>query len=181
MREKMSVVNYISQIILPLLFVIIIACGFCAKTDIYSAFTEGAKDGLKTVAGILPSLIGLIMAVGIFRASGAMDILISLFNPLTEAVGFPNELVSLGIMKMFSSSAATGILLDIFKNLGPDSLCGIAASIMMSCTETVFYTLSIYSSAGGLKNTKYTAVCALIANLSGIAVSFMLASALFFK
>ncbi len=84
----MSVVNYISQIILPLLFVIIIVCGFCAKTDIYSAFTEGAKDGLKTVAGILPSLIGLIMAVGIFRASGAMDILISLFNPLNRISRF---------------------------------------------------------------------------------------------
>ena len=141
----MNIINYISQIILPTLFIIIILCGLSSKIDIFSSFAEGAMEGLKTVIEILPSLIGLIMAVTIFRSSGAMDILISVFDPINKLTGFPKELASLGIVKMFSSSAATGILLDIFKNFGPDSLCAIAASIMMSCTETVFYTLSIYT------------------------------------
>ena len=176
----MNIINYISQIILPLMFVIIISCGICSKVDIFSTFIEGSEDGLKTVIGILPSLIGLIMAVTVFRSSGAMDILISLFNPITEMTGFPKELISLGIMKMFSSSAATGMLLDIFKNLGPDSLCAIAASIMMSCTETVFYTLSVYSGAAGVKNTRYTVFCAVLANLAGIIVSYILTLVIFF-
>ncbi len=171
----MNLINYISQLILPLLFLIIVACGFCSKTDIFSAFVEGAAEGLKTVIGILPSLIALLMAVGIFRASGAMDILVSVFSSISKITGFPGELISLGIMKLFSSSAATGILIDIFKTSGPDSLNGLAASIMLSCTETVFYTLSIYSAAAGIKNTRYTVFCAVLANISGIVVSYVIA------
>ncbi len=107
--------------------------------------------------------------------------LMSFFSPISEITGFPEELMSLGIMKLFSSSAATGMLLDIFKNLGPDSLTGTAASIMMSCTETVFYTLSIYSSAAGIKNTRYTVACAVAANISGIIISFVIAVSLLSK
>ncbi len=177
----MNLINYISRMILPFLFVIIITCGFLSKTDIFSAFTEGAAEGLKTVLGILPSLIGLIMAVNVFRASGAMDMLISFFSPISEITGFPGELVSLGVMKLFSSSAASGILLDIFRTYGPDSLIGLAASIMMSCTETVFYTLSVYSAAAGIKHTKYTVICAVIANISGIVISFITAVSLLSK
>lgn len=177
----MNLINYISQMILPFIFALIITCGFLAKTDIFAAFTEGAAEGLKTVLGVLPSLMGLIVAVSVFRASGAMDMLMSFFSPISEITGFPEELMSLGIMKLFSSSAATGMLLDIFKNLGPDSLSGTAASIMMSCTETVFYTLSIYSSAAGIKNTRYTVACAVAANISGIIISFVIAVSLLSK
>ena len=171
----MSVINYISQIIMPFLFTIILVYGFLTGTDLFSSFVEGAKEGLKTVAGILPSLIGLILAVGIFRASGAMDLLLKLFSPISKTTGFPSELISLSLTKMFSSSAATGILIDIFKNHSADSLIGIAASIIMSSTETVFYTLSIYSASAGIKNTRYTVICALIANLTGIIASYILA------
>lgn len=164
---------------MPFLFAIIIIHGFLTGTDIFSSFVEGAKEGLKTVVGILPSLIGLILAVGIFRSSGAMDILLKLFSPISTATGFHSELASLSLTKMFSSSAATGILIDIFKNYGTDSLIGIAASIMMSSTETIFYTLSIYSASAGIKNTRYTIICALIANLSGIITSYILATIFF--
>ena len=112
--------------------------------------------------------------------NGCNDILISVFDPINKLTGFPKELVSLGIVKMFSSSAATGILLDIFKNFGPDSLCAIAASIMMSCTETVFYTLSIYTGAAGIKSSGYTVICAVIANIAGIIASYVITLAVFF-
>lgn len=154
----------------------VIACGLCAKIDIFSAFIEGAKEGLKTVTGVIPSLMGLMTAIGIFRASGAMDILVSIFEPISRILNYPKELISLGIMKMFSSSAATGVLFDIFKNFGTDSLCGLSASIMMCCTETIFYTLSIYASAGHIKRTRYTIPCAIIANLAGIIASYVIAS-----
>ena len=161
----MNIINYISQIILPTLFIIIIVCGLSSKIDIFSSFAEGAMEGLKTVIEILPSLIGLIMAVTIFRSSGAMDILISVFAPINKLTGFPKELASLG---------------DIFKNFGPDSLCAIAASIMMSCTETVFYTLSIYTGAAGIKSSGYTVICAVIANIAGIIASYVITLAFFF-
>lgn len=177
----MNIINYISQSILPLLFLIITLYGILSGGELYSAFVEGAAEGLRTVFSILPSLMGLLMAVGIFRASGAMDMIISLLSPISRLTGFPEELMSLGTVKMFSSSAAVGLLLDIFKSFGPDSIKGMAASIMMSCTETVFYTLSIYSAAAGVKKTRYTALCAVTANISGIAVSYMLTLFLFSK
>jgi len=175
----MNIINYISQIIMPFLFTIILVHGFLTGTDIFSAFVEGAKEGMKTVVGILPSLIGLILAVGIFRSSGAMNMLLKLFSPISNVTGFPSELMSLSLTKMFSSSAATGILIDIFKNHGPDSIIGITASIIMSSTETVFYTLSIYSASAGIKNTRYTVICALIANLAGIIASYILTTIFF--
>ena len=177
----MNTINYISQIILPIIFVITIACGYCSGTDIYSAFTKGAAEGLKTVVSVLPSLTGLMIAVGIFRASGAMDLFISLFKPVSACTGFPEKLISLGIVKMFSSSAATGLLIDIFKTEGVDSLCAMAASVMMSCTETIFYTLSIYSAAGGIKKTRYTVACAVISNISGIIASYVISMYFFCK
>ena len=170
----MQAINYLSQIMLPFIFIIIILWGFFSKTDMFSVFTEGAVQGLKTVIGVFPSLAGLMCAVAVFRASGAMDMLVSFISPLSRLIGFPEQLVSLGTVKMFSSSAATGILFDIFKTQGPDSFCGTAASIMMCCTETVFYTLSIYSSAAGIKKTRYTVICALAANIAGIIASFII-------
>ncbi len=175
----MQLINYVSQTMLPLIFVIIILCGFFTKTDIFSAFTEGAYQGLKTVIGVFPSLAGLMCAVSIFRTSGAMDIIISFIEPFSSLIGFPEELVSLGTVKMFSSSAATSVLFDIFKTSGPDSFLGITASIMMCCTETVFYTLSIYSSAAGIRKTGYTVLCAIAANIAGIAASFIIALYIF--
>lgn len=175
----MQMINYISQTMLPMVFALVIFCGFRAKTDIFSAFTEGAADGLKTVISVFPSLAGLMCAVAVFRASGAMDALTGLLSPLSHFTGFPSELISLGTVKMFSSSAATGVLTDIFKTSGPDSFTGTAASIMMCCTETVFYTLSVYSSAAGIKKTGYTVLCAIAANAAGIAASFLIALYMF--
>ena len=172
----MNFIIYISQIMLPLVFLIIVASAVIKKTDVFSAFTEGASEGIKTVTGVIPSLLGLMTAIGIFRASGGMDMLVSVFEPISSFLGFPKELISLGIMKMLSSSAATGILLDIYENFGTDTLIGLSASIMMCCTETILYTLSVYCSAGNIKNSRYTVVCALIANIAGIITSFIIAS-----
>ena len=175
----MQIINYISQSVLPAIFLIIILCGYCAGIDIFHAFTEGAASGIKTVFSVLPSLLGLLCAVSIFRASGAMDGLIALLSPICRLSGFPAELMSLGAVKMLSSSAATALLLDIFKVFGPDSLVGTAASIMMCCTETIFYTLSVYSSAAGIKRTGCTVICAVIANISGIIASYAIALYMF--
>lgn len=169
------VLSNISNIIIPVIIFYIIAYGIASKTKVYEDFVNGAKDGLKTVVGIMPTLVALMTAVGILRASGFLTFLGNLVRPLSEKLGFPAELVPLAFIKMFSSSAATGLVLDIFKNYGTDSYIGLVTSIMMSCTETIFYTMSVYFLAAKVTKTRYTLTGALLSTLTGIAASVLLA------
>ncbi len=123
----------------------------------------------------MPTLIGLMVAVGVLRASGFLQAVGRLFGGLAGKVGFPSELVPLVFVKMFSSSAATGLVLDIFKTHGPDSYIGTITSIMMSCTETIFYTMSVYFLAAKVTKTRHTLVGALLATLAGVVASVILA------
>ena len=127
------------------------------------------------VVDIMPTLIGLMVAVGVLRASGFLDFLGSLFAPLTEKLGLPGQLLPLLIVKLFSSSAATGLVLDIFKTAGPDSYAGMVTSILMSCTETLFYTMSVYYMAAKVTKTRFTLAGALLATLAGTIMSVILA------
>lgn len=170
----MRIVSILSDLIMPLVIVYILAFGYSRKIDVYDAFVEGAKDGFKTVLEILPTLIGLMMAVGILRGGGALDILTNALKPLADAIGFPAEALPITFMRLVSSSASTGILLDIFKNFGPDSFIGRFVSVMMSCTETVFYTMSLYFMSVHITKTRYTLAGALVANFAGVVASLWL-------
>ena len=141
----------------------------------YEDFIKGAKDGFRTVIQIMPTLVGLMVAVGVLRASGFLNAVGKLFGGLTDKIGFPSDLVPLVFVKMFSSSAATGLVLDIFKTDGPDSYIGMITSIMMSCTETIFYTMSVYFLAAKVTKTRHTLPGALLATIAGIAASVILA------
>jgi len=175
----MKYILALSNLIIPTMFAVIILYGYLKHVDLYDNFIEGAKDGMKTVAGILPTIVGLMVAVGILRASGALDLFGKLISPLTSRLGFPDEAVPLTLMRLVSSSASTGLLLDIFKKYGPDSHIGRFVSVMMSCTETVFYTMSVYFMSVKITKTRYTLAGALIANLAGIAASLALTNMLF--
>lgn len=133
----MRVLAHISDIVIPLLIFFIVGYGFASKVKVYESFLDGAKDGLKIVVDILPTLIGLMVAVGMLRASGFFDMLRTVLGPVTERAGLPAQVTPLLIVKMFSSSAATGLVLDIFKTSGTDSYAGILTSILMSCTDTM--------------------------------------------
>lgn len=167
----MKILILISDLMVPVVILYIILYGYSKKIDVYSAFIEGAKQGFKVVLDIMPTLIGLMVAVGILRESSAMDLLCKALSPLTEKVGFPTEALPLTLMRLISSSASTGILLDLFKNYGPDSFIGRFVSVMMSCTETVFYTMSVYFMSVNITKTRYTLAGALIANFAGIVAS----------
>ena len=143
--------------------------------NVYDTFIKGAKDGFYTVIKILPTLVGLMVAVGILRASGFLDFLSDIIGNFTKYIGFPGELVPLTIVKMFSSSAATGLLLDLFKEYGTDSFSGLVASISMSCTETIFYTMSVYFLTAKITKTRYTLAGALLATFAGLVASVILA------
>ena len=136
---------------------------------------EGAKDGIKVVFEILPTLIGLMFGVSILRESGFLQFIGNKLSLFTDYVGFPGELVPLAIVRLFSSSAATGLALDIFKNYGPDSYIGNLTALMMSSTETVFYTMSVYYMAAKVKKTRWTLAGALICSMAGILASVILA------
>ena len=163
-----------SNILIPLVIIGIVSYGISSKVNVYDEFVAGAKRGLFTVIKIMPTLIGLMVAVGVLRASGFLEFLTGLFGEWTAYLGFPEELVPLAIVKMFSSSAATGLLLDLFKEYGTDSRIGLIASVMMSCTETIFYTMSVYFMTAHVQKTRFTLPGALIATLAGIAASVLL-------
>ncbi len=174
----MSVLANISNIVIPVLIFYIVAYGLTTKTPVYESFIKGAKDGLKTVVEITPTLIGLMVAVGVLRASGFLEFLGGLIGKVTDSLGFPGDLVPLTLVKMFSSSAATGLVLDIFKRFGTDSLMGMMTSLMMSSTETIFYTMSVYFMVAKVTKTKWTLPGAMIATLGGTIASIILAKML---
>ena len=165
----------VSDFIVPMVIFGIVCFGVLKKVEVYDTFVKGAKDGFATVLKIMPTLIGLMVAVGVLRASGFLDFLAGLMQQFTGKIGFPGELVPLTLVKMFSSSAATGLLLDVFKEFGTDSYIGLIASISMSCTETIFYTMSVYFMAAKVTRTRYTLAGALFASLAGLAASVVLA------
>jgi spore maturation protein B len=170
---------YISDYIIPFLFFYIVGMGLLMRQNVFDDFITGAKDGFKVVLDILPTLIGLMVAIGILRASGLLDNLALVLQPLTDRLNFPSEIVPMVIVKMFSSSAATSLLLDIYKEHGPDSYLGRLASIIMSSTETIFYTLAVYFMAAGVKKTRYTLAGCLIATLTGIVASTIITNLVF--
>ena len=171
----MNLLLFLSDAIIPILIFSIVGYGLMNHHPIYDDFIKGAKDGFHTVIGIIPTLIGLMVGVGVLRASGFLDLLSSMLGILTEPLRFPAALVPVSIVKMFSSSAATGLVLDIFKEYGPDSYYGTITSIMMSCTETIFYTMSIYFMTAKVQKTRYTLPGALLTTLAGTVASVILA------
>lgn len=171
----MKMMMFLSDVMIPLLIFCIVGYGLMNKQNIYEEFIEGARDGFKTVIGIMPTLIGLMVAVGILRASGFLEFFAAACGNVTEHLGFPTELLPITVVKMFSSSAATGLLLDIYKEYGADSMLGKMASIMMGSTETIFYTMSVYFMTAKIKKSRYTLAGALIATLAGTAASIVLA------
>ncbi len=165
---------YLSNYLIPFVMFYIIGFGLLMKRPVYDDFVEGAKSGMRTVAGILPTLVGLMVGVSVLRASGFLDALAAVLGPVTERIGMPSELLSVALVKLFSSSAATGLALDIFKEYGPDSQLGMMASLMLSCTETVFYTMSIYFMSVKVTKTRYTLAGALLTTAVGIIASVVL-------
>lgn len=171
-------IQWLSGSIIPLIVILLILVGLKKKVAVYDEFIKGARDGLEITTRILPTLVGLMIAVGVLRSSGLLDLLVEGLAFLTDAIHFPAELVPLGVLKLFSSSAATGMLLDIFEKYGCDSLLGMTASLMLSSTETVFYTMSIYFMSVNITKTRWTLAGALLSSLGGIAMSVWLAAQL---
>lgn len=167
----MKLVTYISTIAMPAIIFIIVLFGLLEKNKVFDIFLEGAKDGIKIVYNIFPTLIGLFVAIGALRNSGLIDLIINLIAPLIEKIHIPIEIMPLAILRPISGSASMAIATDIMNIYGVDSKIGKIASVIMGSTETTLYTIAIYTSCVKIKNTRGILIAALIGDFVGIMVS----------
>ena len=161
----------LSTLVVPVILCFTACFAMRRRVDVYSALTKGAEEGLTVLLHILPSLIGLLTAVYMFRASGAMEFLAALLSPALEKLGIPPETAMLVLIRPISGSAALAVGADLMREYGVDSLVGRTAAIMLGSTETTFYTISVYFGAAGIKKTRYAIPAALFADLVGFCMA----------
>ena len=179
--EQEQISLYSSVFANLLLFSII--CGFIVtgvrkKLNVYDVFIEGAKEGFQTAVTIIPYLIAILVGIGVFRASGAMDFITDGIRWMVSSVGLNAEFVGAlptMIMKPLSGSGARGMMLDALNTYGVDSLVGRMASIVQGSSDTTFYVVALYYGSVGIRNTRYTVGCSLLADLAGAISSIGLA------
>ena len=164
-------IDIVSKAVVPVIIASIMLFGLVKRVSVYDCFVDGAKEGLETTVRIVPSLIGLLVAISMLRASGALDLITYLLSPVTTLFHIPREILPLALMRPISGSGSIAIVTDLIKTHGPDSFIGNLASVMMGSTETTFYTLAVYFGAAKVRNSRYTLPAALSADLTGIIVS----------
>ncbi len=169
----MQLVNFISNLAMPLVILIIVVYGVVEKAKIFDNFLEGAKEGIKITISIFPTLIGLFVAVGALRSSGILDLIINFVTPMLNVINFPKEIMPLAMLRPISGSSSIAIATDIMKNYGVDSQIGIIASTIMGSTETTLYTIAIYTGCVKIKKIRFVLAVALITDVIGIVISVL--------
>lgn len=171
----MSILMFLSQAITPLLVFYILGFALLSGRPVMDDFLEGAKEGMRTVAGLLPTLVGLMTAVAVWGSSGFLDFLCGLLAKPAELLHIPAQIMPVALVRLVSNSAAVSLVLDLFQEYGPDSLLGLTASILMSSTETVLYCISVYFGSAGITRIRYTLAGGLLAAAVGMGASIVLA------
>ena len=169
----------LSSLVIPVLLATIAIYGVGKQVDVYGALTHGAEEGLSVLLRIVPSLVGLLTAVSMFRASGALDWLASVCAPALDRLGIPSDLLPLMLIRPVSGSGALAVASDVMSAHGPDSYAGRVAAVMLGSTETTFYTIAVYFGSAGIYRTRHTIPAALTADIAGFLAS-VLAVRLFF-
>ncbi|MCW8806095.1 MAG: spore maturation protein [Ignavibacteriaceae bacterium] len=169
----------ISKLAIPLLILLFVGYGLIKRVKVYESFVEGAKEGFNIAVKIIPYLVAMLIAIGIFRAGGAMDWLIYILKPLTNLIGMPAEALPMALMRPLSGSGSLGLMTDIMKVHGPDSFIGILVSTIQGSTETTFYVLAVYFGAVNIKSTRHAVPVGLIADVAGILGALFIVRLLF--
>ncbi|WP_033828510.1 spore maturation protein [Bacillus andreraoultii] len=175
----MEIISKISLWIIPILIGFILIHGTWKKVPTYEVFVEGGKEGIKIAISIIPFLVGMLVAISIFRASGALEFFVSLLRPILEWIGVPAEIVPLAILRPISGNAALGVTSDLIATYGPDSFIGRLASVMQGSTDTTFYILTVYFGAVGIKKMGDSLKIGLIADLLGYIASIIVVTLFF--
>lgn len=167
--------TYIIKAIIPIIVLLVVVYGMIKNVKVYECFVEGAKDGLSISLRIFPYLLAMLIAVGVFRESKALDYFIYAISPIVKYIGLPPEVVPLTIIKPLSGSGALGVFTEILKKYGADSYIGRVASIVMGSTETIFYTLTVYFGAVQIKKIRHTLWAAIMADMTAIIMAVTIA------
>ncbi len=167
----MTIVNFISNLAMPLIILLIVMYGLLEKNKVFDDFLEGAKEGIEIVFSILPTLIGLFVAIGALRNSGVLDMIIRIITPLLNVIHFPSEIMPLAMLRPISGSGSIAVATDIMKTYGVDNSIGMMASVIMGSTETTLYTIAIYTSCVKIKKTRFVLLASLVADMVGMLVS----------
>jgi spore maturation protein SpmA len=174
-----NIIEGFSIIAIPLLIVVFLGFGLIKKVPLYERFVEGAKEGFNIAVKIIPYLVAMLVAIGIFRAGGAMDWLIKIIKPLTDLIGMPAEALPMALMRPLSGSGSLGIMSEIISVHGPDSFLGIMVSTFYGSTETTFYVLALYFGAVNIKRTRHAVPAGLVADVAGILAAVFIVRLLF--
>ena len=166
-----AVLDALSTWAIPLLLAGIPAFALARRVKVYPAFVDGARQGFETAVRIMPPLVAILVALGMLRASGAMDAAARALAPLTAALGIPASVVPLLVVRPLSGGAALGVVGDVLRSEGPDSYAGRLASVMAGSTETTFYVLAVYMGAAGVSRYRHALPAALVADLAGFAAA----------
>ncbi len=161
------------ELIIPLTVAFFVIFGLVKRVRVFDAFLCGAKEGLRTVYTIAPTLVGLITAVFMLRTSGAFDFLTEFISPVAEFLGFPPEIVPVALLRPVSGGGSTALLIGIFEDFGPDSFVGRIVSVMAGATETTFYAVAVYFTSAGIKKIRHTLIAGLVADFTAVVFSVL--------
>jgi spore maturation protein B len=175
-----NLVSFLSIIAIPVVIFVFLLWGLLKRVKVYEVFVEGAKEGFTVAIRIIPYLVAMLVAIGIFRASGAMDFLTIALNPITSLIGFPAEALTMALMRPLSGSGSLGVMTELMKVHGPDSFIGVLASTMYGSSETTFYVLAIYFGSVNIKRIRHSLPAGLLADLAGMLGALFVCRLIFF-
>ncbi|MFC3750715.1 spore maturation protein [Paenibacillus sp. GCM10012306] len=175
----LNFISLISAWAIPVLITFIPLYAFSRKVPVYESFVEGAKDGFSTAIGIIPHLVGMMVAISVFRASGALDYLMGFVAPLLQGLGVPSEVLPLGLLRPLTGTGSLAYTTDLIRVHGPDSLIGMIASTIQGSTDTTLYVLTVYFGAVGIRNGRYALKVGLFSDVVGFVAAIAICLLLF--
>lgn len=170
----MQLINYLSNVAMPLIIFIILMHGMLERKKVFDLFLEGASEGLKITLKIFPTLVGLFVAISLLKNSGLIDFMVNIISPALKVVNFPKEIMPLALLRPISGNASIAIATNIMKSFGVDSNIGLMAATIMGSTETTVYTIAIYTSSVKVTKTRFVLLAALMADIAGIVASVVI-------
>ena len=173
------IIEWLSILAIPVIFLIFLVFGYFKKVKVYEKFVEGAKEGFNVGVKIIPYLVAMLVAIAMLRASGALDLITALVKPVTDLIGMPPEVLPMALMRPLSGSGSLGVMTELMHNYGVDSLIGFISSTMFGSTETTFYVVAVYFGAVNISKTRYAVPAGLLADAAGLITAVLICRALF--
>ncbi len=174
-----GIMNTISNWAIPFVIFAIIVVGMIRRVKVYEVFIEGAKEGFGVAVRIIPYLVAILVAIGMFRASGAIEYFVALISPITDLIGMPAETVPVALMRPLSGSGSMGIATELIKTHGASSMIGRIASTMFGATDTTFYVIALYFGSVGIKKTRHAIPTGLLGDLAGLLAAVFFCNLIF--